>query len=563
MKVGIGLRLQEAWRSHFESKPSNGTVFDSINIVNKDPEQSSDDASVKKGHPSTPAVPLEISAIGYRNECTTVDARQNKKGEWVFMKGSEQFDPKADPSKIKRPTSILDPYCMVITRQFNNCGELQATLLEVQAPGLIKIIRQIVEYYPDDSFRVGDTMKFDDPPKLLYYYRKELAEYKDRPDVDEKTKMHITFALNFLYSHLGDLIKSYEEYLAAEMVKFGHLWMMFKPGILVYERETEELYLLKNGNIAQTQCGIFYVLSCYNIDYNGEKLGKVERSISIPAFGNPRTISSLPVLPLAFCEDPAAIKQKLLARAKRFMDLRGIHNLQHANKGRVMVDAKTCIRRVLPDDEDRRASQKKGMVVYEESKCVCAVCKKQVEEKPEDYDHAVRGITEDEMLLCCSTVLGFALSSHKWIQMRIDDLSEIQWSADAIDRLVIDKRQKKVLSSLINSAVFTQGVEGDVIGWKGRGLVMLLHGQPGTGKTLTAESVCESLHRPLYIVSGGELGINPEEVEKTLREVLELSKLWKAVILIDEADVFLEQRSAHDIVRNNFVSGKQPSISFR
>ena len=85
---------------------------------------------------------------------------------------------------------------------------------------------------------------------------------------------------------------------------------------------------------------------------------------------------------------------------------------------------------------------------------------------------------------------------------------------------------------------------------------MLLHGQPGTGKTLTAESVCESLHRPLYIVTGGELGVKPQEVEKTLEEVLELSKLWKAVILIDEADVFLEARKASDIMRNNFVSGK-------
>ena len=208
-----------------------------------------------------------------------------------------------------------------------------------------------------------------------------------------------------------------------------------------------------------------------------------------------------------------------------------------------------------PGDEDRKNSQKKGIAIYEDCKCTCAVCKNQTEEKPEDYDHGLREITKDEMLLCSSTVLGFALSSHRWIEMRIDDLAEVEWSKDAIDRLVLDKRQKKVLSSLINSPVFTHGVEGDVIGWKGQGLVMLLHGAPGTGKTLTAESVCESLKRPLYIVSGGELGASPDEVEKTLQDILELSKLWKAVILIDEADVFLEERSAHDIVRNNFVSG--------
>ena len=556
MKVGIGLRLQEAWRAHFESRPSNQTLVHSVNVASKDAEQSSDDGSVKKASPSVPAALTESSTVGYRDECITVDARQNKKGEWILMRGAEQFDPKVDPSKVKRATSILDPYCMVVTRRFSRFGDLEATLLEIQAPGLIKILRQLVDYYADDSFRVGETIKFGDPPKLLYYYRKELAEYKDRADVDEKTKTHITFALNFLYSHMGATIKSYEEFLAAGMVKFGHLWMMFKPGMLIYERETEELFFLNKGDVSETQCGPVYMLACYNIDYNGEKLGKVQRTITIPGFANPRTISSLPVLPLEFCEDPDAIKEKLLARAQRFIDLRGIHNLQHSKKGRVMVDAQTCLLRVLPGDEDRKASQKKGMIVYEDCKCSCPVCKKHVDEKPEDYDHAVREITSAEMLLCSSTVLGFALSSHKWIQMRIDDLSAIEWSGDAIDRLVIDKRQKKVLSSLINSAVFTSGVEGDVIGWKGRGLVMLLHGQPGTGKTLTAESVCESLRRPLYIVSGGELGANPEQVEKTLQEVLELSKLWKAVILIDEADVFLEQRSAQDIVRNNFVSGK-------
>jgi hypothetical protein len=265
-------------------------------------------------------------------------------------------------------------------------------------------------------------------------------------------------------------------------------------------------------------------------------------------------LTSLSVLPLDLCDNPDAIKKKLLIRAARFLELRGIHNLQHKTKGRVMVDAKTFLRHVVPGDEDRAASRKKGMVISESCKCVCAVCKKQVVERPEDYDHAVRQISEDEMLLCSSLVLGFQLSFHKWITLRVDDLEEIAWSEDAINRLVIEDRQKKVLSSLINSPIFTSGAAGDVIDWKGRGLVMLLHGQPGTGKTLTAESVCESLKRPLYIVSGGELGITPVQVEKSLVDILELSKQWKAVILIDEADVFLEQRSAGDIVRNNFVS---------
>lgn len=43
--------------------------------------------------------------------------------------------------------------------------------------------------------------------------------------------------------------------------------------------------------------------------------------------------------------------------------------------------------------------------------------------------------------------------------------------------------------------------------------------------------------RPLYSVSVGELGTNTDELEKKLREILELASTWNAVILIDEADI--------------------------
>ncbi|KAK5167771.1 uncharacterized protein LTR77_007470 [Saxophila tyrrhenica] len=554
MKVGISLRLQEAWKSYFESKPNVQARVQKINAGTKDIDQDSEDNAHSNSTSTAVLRSPEVPTLGYRDECITVRATKDKKGNWHLMKENEQFDPKADLSKTRRATSILDPYCMVVTRRFNPQGELVDTILEIQAAGLVRLIRDLVSYYPDDSFRVGDTIKFDDPPKLLYYYRKELAECKSRLDVPDLTKTHISFALNFLHAHLGARMRQSDEFLAAGMIRFTDLWMLFKPGCLMYHRDTEQLLSLRKGQIAESRCGPVFALTCHGVDYDGEKIGKVESTLQITAFENPRMLSSLSVLPLDHCDDPEAIKAKVLTRAKRFLELRGIHNLQHKTKGRVMIDASTFLRHVVPRDEDRVDSQKKGISILEECKCCCPVCRKAVDEQPEDYDHELREISNDEMLLCSSTVLGFQLSLHKWIQMRIDDLSPIDWSEEAIDRLVMDKQQKKVLSSLISSPVFTDAAEGDVIGWRGRGMVMLLHGQPGTGKTLTAESVCESLKRPLYIVSGGELGATREKVEKTLIDILELSKLWKAVILIDEADVFLEQRSAHDIVRNNFVS---------
>ena len=67
------------------------------------------------------------------------------------------------------------------------------------------------------------------------------------------------------------------------------------------------------------------------------------------------------------------------------------------------------------------------------------------------------------------------------------------------------------------------------------------------GKTLTAESVAEIAEKPLYRVTCGDVGTKAENVEKYLESVLHLGKIWDCVVLLDEADVFLEQRGLEDM----------------
>lgn len=59
---------------------------------------------------------------------------------------------------------------------------------------------------------------------------------------------------------------------------------------------------------------------------------------------------------------------------------------------------------------------------------------------------------------------------------------------------------------------------------------------------------------PLYMMSAGDLGLNPSGIEDALNTVMDMVAKWNAVLLLDEADVFLEARSTHDLERNKLVS---------
>src|SRR6186713_134787 len=53
----------------------------------------------------------------------------------------------------------------------------------------------------------------------------------------------------------------------------------------------------------------------------------------------------------------------------------------------------------------------------------------------------------------------------------------------------------------------------------------------------------------------GDLGTTATEVEKALETSFNLASRWGCVLLLDEADVFLAERSRLDFTRNGLVSG--------
>ena len=54
-------------------------------------------------------------------------------------------------------------------------------------------------------------------------------------------------------------------------------------------------------------------------------------------------------------------------------------------------------------------------------------------------------------------------------------------------------------------------------------------------------------------MSAGEIGTKPDEAEQKLTNIFDIASHWKALLLLDEADVFVEQRAMTDAARNALV----------
>lgn len=170
--------------------------------------------------------------------------------------------------------------------------------------------------------------------------------------------------------------------------------------------------------------------------------------------------------------------------------------------------------------------------------------------RDDEDDTSSYDISDNELHYTWPVIVGFSFRQKCWGVINVRDLTPIEFDKSVFDKLVLEPERKRIIKSLVEHS---GEAFADVIKGKSGGFIFLLHGAPGVGKTLTAEATAEVLGRPLYVVSVGELGTNPQSLETELSRILEIADRWNAVLLLDESDIFLEQRTDHDLVRNAMV----------
>ncbi|KUI72778.1 putative AAA domain-containing protein C24B10.10c [Cytospora mali] len=492
---------------------------------------------------------------------------QNMKTEFKHL--DRKLDDEDQPYFIERKKEDIDKgekkdwwqlYAFCVVRRYDSDGYIDETCLYVNPQPLRQLLKDVVVYYPADPIDVDDV-QISAPYHSLFYYRKELEDVgvkRFQENDDAQSLEQLKLLLGWIRTTFELEIAAHEKCMSSDLkaIAYDRLWTIFKPGTIVHtqlHKVNRAFHVTDHWYDKDDDDDPGFNLECRFVDYDGDRLGTRTLSLHIPKYSGVRDIREQAVKPLALLEDADEIKEELLARGmkfeqyamgQRFMQYTGLgmkKHPQYPNKylrfdasGRVMIDVKTYHRLDANDAIWVNAF---------------------------DKNHNDEGkLTDEDRILTNSMVRGYSLNAKKFLELFVDNLSEIKWNTRCFEDLVLDPATKKTVQALVSThsrkpePSDDEDTFDDIVKGKGKGLVCVLHGPPGVGKTLTAECVAEYVQRPLFMVSSGDLGVTSEQLDVQLTEIMDMTSTWRAVLLIDEADVFLEQRALHDLHRNAMVS---------
>ncbi|KAH0265390.1 P-loop containing nucleoside triphosphate hydrolase protein, partial [Aureobasidium melanogenum] len=403
----------------------------------------------------------------------------------------------------------------------------------------------------------------------------------------ELSLKHTQILRDLLFDEFQVLIESSRDMKAQGVMTYEALWTIFEPGTLVYAREEGQDRVF---NMLSSKYGVdkddkpVFSLKIRFIDFDGTKFGWTVARINIPEFQGTCPIASLAAYPVEYHSDEANLLKTLIKRGSAVESLVGTyyraydgigHKLdmygqkeRHSVKGRIIVDA-VGWNRYMPNQAiytSTLGSKGTDRTTHNSRALFLPTFGESLEEgvgggMPLD-GHFGEGddlkklppLTDEQKILCTHLIRGYALKEKMWLNLFVGSVQDVSFNKEAFDSLVLPEDTRELILGFTCTQQATRIAYDDVIQGKGRGIILLLCGPPGVGKTLTAESVAEHMQVPLFVMSAGDLGMDSKHIEARLLSVLGMCTRWNAILLLDEADIFLEERSRHEVERNKLVS---------
>ncbi|POR33773.1 26S protease regulatory subunit 4 [Tolypocladium paradoxum] len=529
-----------------------------------------------KSRGDKPEKPKEKQVVGIVPESKDLYAKydEQKKRSWTEKKPYD-FEEAAENEDTEK-------YAVIVRKEKPQDADSSRPLvihsLIIQSPYLKRVLADVLHGYPGILTNLS-RLKLTAPFECFVHRWDRFEAARNDPSLEDAAKEHLELLHGIMLEDLGDVITLRGDYLKNKAVSFDHVWTLFPPGCTVFGQKNDKPVAAKfqDGYYGKTSCGNIYALNCRIVDWNGTTMGWTDLELRIPEFLGTKPFSSLPCYPLDYHPQVDAVTAMLQARGRQFESLAGYCYRSYKGVALWHPEAKTrrenVQSRIVVDganwEKENWYHQVKITPFHKEGEArgwrgSCSddgECDDEYAEYDEEYDGGADDdgserapLTEEQLLMATPMVRGYALQNKRWMEFYIDDISDVQFNEGAFSSLVMPEEKKELILAFAQSQVKYKSAFDDVISGKGKGIIMLLSGGPGIGKTLTAESVAEEMRVPLYTMSAGDLGSEAYRVGANLGKILAMVADWNAVLLLDECDVFLEERTPQNMERNRIVA---------
>ncbi|KAI0901658.1 P-loop containing nucleoside triphosphate hydrolase protein [Annulohypoxylon nitens] len=510
------------------------------------------------------------------------------------------------PNPVLLPISVL--------QRNHPADDFQTTAIVTRAitihsPHLIREIRNTVKYYPAVNL-TGIPVVVLAPFAMFLHYYHDLTKLRDMyanngtiDQTEEETIHDLTILIDWLEPQYINIVQKEEERHHRGVATFDNIWLLYKPGGVVYAQI--------NGNWRAfiidhwIHFPTFYRFLTWYLAYDQGRLVRKRKRFRLDYFNGERQITSLNMIPRQYMDNADERDAFLTSRGSRYHNvMRDIpRHLRYSGdaivqtgfkryyEGEIIIDPESS-RSELTEPRKRSHHQEASTSDSDSDSASEGDSDndsvisdglergiddglhisgqdsdKDLHNPITDWKRFQRSRTEDpelaelsarQKILLPTRLRGFALRHKLWMLFEVELTHTItrQDRDIALKNLIIPDEDRRILTAVTRKHLNSKAspLFSDFIHGKGEGLILLLHGPPGTGKTFTVECISEYTRRPLLSLTVGDIGTKEEQAEARLSFWFNLATRWEAVLLIDEADVFLEKRGLSDLARNSLVS---------
>ncbi|KAL9026509.1 MAG: hypothetical protein Q9196_004835 [Gyalolechia fulgens] len=417
------------------------------------------------------------------------------------------------------------------------------TMMRINDPVCQSVLKFLIKYDPGQvlsGFYIGW------PWHILIQYYKDIICLRDKIQEGQAMDFQVSDGdfenqeiirrIDLLLAQINDVYTDsiepeLQNHHTSGLAVFEKLWLLFKPGVEVFARVNGELAAFIVVDYHDRLIDPEYphardrklIVRMWNLRLVAGRLVRHMSHIAIDEYAGSRLINTLPVFPSQYTgqeDEPQAQRKTLIERGKKYfniinqahayMDHKGLtQDLEpRIYNGRVVIDSMSYVRYGekigrqyefdYPARELRRARMETNSVDIEPVKPSDIVEPAddgggQLWKKYNGLDpttHKPDSLEDHHFLLLPQNIRGFSLRDKQW-------------------------------------------------------------GPPGVGKTYTVECIADYTRQPVLSLSCSDID-GTAGTETKLRHWFDLAKAWDALILIDEADIFLTWRQ-HDTLHQNVL----------